>query len=140
MREERSQVLEKNFIMIQLLSSTLQKIIRVLCNTLRSIMKSEESDTPVKVYIMLGQSNMLGMGAIGDKDSGDGSLYYACHKKGLYQYLLKGDDEWKTREDVRYVFSMASALNKGQIVHNEWMTVTGGRIGPELGIGHEVRS
>lgn len=124
-----------------LLLETLRRIVRVICVTLRSLFltAASSSDTPVKVYILLGQSNMLGMGAIGNEDSGDGSLYCACHEKGLYQYLLTGE-QWKTRHDVRYVFTMASALDEGKLVHNEWMTVTGGRIGPELGIGHEVRS
>jgi hypothetical protein len=104
-------------------------------------MAATTATLPVKVYILLGQSNMLGMGTIGNEDSGDGSLYFACHSKGLYPYLLNDDDgsQWKIREDVRYVFNLGNALGEGTIVHNEWMTVVGKTIGPELGIGNEVR-
>jgi len=43
---------------------------------------------PVQVYILLGQSNMLGFGKV---KGGDGSLEYAIKEKGLYPSLV--DDE-----------------------------------------------
>jgi hypothetical protein len=124
--------------MIRLISELVCQIVRNIIDRIRASMSAP--DSPVKVYILMGQSNMLGMGTIGDQGSGDGSLYYACHSKGLYPYLLSPDGQsWKTREDVRHVFTMGNALEAGKLLHNEWMTVAGKTIGPELGIGHEVR-
>ena len=40
---------------------------------------------PVQVFILLGQSNMLGFGKI---KGGDGSLEHAVKEKGLYPYLV----------------------------------------------------
>lgn len=90
---------------------------------------------PVKVYILLGQSNMLGMGHIdGDKD---GTLEYACKHKKLYPYLIDGDQNWTTSSRVRNVRVM-NDNGSMHVYHNEFMTVRGETIGPELGIGHTL--
>lgn len=93
---------------------------------------------PVKVFILMGQSNMLGEGEIeGQKD---GTLEYAVQEKGLYQYLVE-DGQWRTLDHLRNVFIMGSADNafeKSTLHHNEFMTVDSSHkktIGPELGIG-----
>merc|ERR1711939_1272282 len=87
----------------------------------------------------MGQSNMLGMGAIaGDKD---GTLEYAVKTKHLYPYLIDGAGHWTVRKDVRNVFIMGSgnaSFEKSKLKHNEWMTVKGSTIGPELGIANFV--
>lgn len=105
-----------------------------------------------KVFILLGQSNMLGMGTVaGDQD---GSLEYAVTTKGLYPYLVDADNDgghsaptalsnanWKKVIDprVRNVFTMGSGLGSGRLIHNEWMTIQTCRtIGPEIGIGYEL--
>lgn len=88
---------------------------------------------PVKVYILMGQSNMLGFGKI---EGGDGSLRHAITEKGLYPYLMDDQGQWITRKDVRNVFVMASGNNPAQEKLNDWMTITTTNIGPEIGIGH----
>lgn len=83
-----------------------------------------------------GQSNMLGMGHVnGDKD---GTLEYAVHAKGLYRYLVSSDDDgdWATSNSVRNVRVMSSGSGGMHVYHNEFLTVRGDTIGPELGIGH----
>ena len=88
---------------------------------------------PVQVYILLGQSNMLGFGRIsGD----DGSLDHAVRNKGLYPYLIDAAGKWTTRGDVRNVRVMGSGTGAMRRFNNEWLTVTEGKIGPEIGIGH----
>ena len=47
--------------------------------------KPADMSKPVQVYILLGQSNMLGFGKI---KGGDGSLEYAVKEKKLYPYLV----------------------------------------------------
>lgn len=85
---------------------------------------------PVQVFILLGQSNMVGMGHVGgDKD---GSLEYAVKEKGRYPYLVDDTGNWTVRQDVRNVRVMGSGTGPMRLFNNEWMTVSGGRIGPEL--------
>ena len=91
---------------------------------------------PVQVYILLGQSNMLGFGRVaGDKD---GTLEHAVKQKKLYPYLVDEAGEWTERKDVRNVRVMGSGLRGMRGFNNEWMTIKGGKIGPEIGIGHHV--
>ena len=95
--------------------------------------KIKGKEPPVKVYILLGQSNMLGMGHVaGDKD---GTLEYACKHKKLYPYLIDGDGNWTTSSRVRNVQVMC-ANDSMHVFHNEFMTIRGDTIGPEFGIGH----
>ena len=59
---------------------------------------------PVQVFILMGQSNMLGFGQVaGDKD---GTLEYAVKNKDLYPFLIDAEGNWTTRQDVRNVFVM----------------------------------
>ena len=94
---------------------------------------------PVQVYILLGQSNMLGAGQIQPGKKGpEGSLVHAVKEKGLYPYLVDDEGNWTVRQDVRNVRVMGSGLGGMRLFNNEWMTIKGGRIGPEFGIGHQV--
>lgn len=90
---------------------------------------------PVKVYILMGQSNMLEMGKVaGDRE---GTLEYAVKQKGLYPYLVDDAGNWKARNDVRFVAVMGSGgPGKTRVRKNDWLKVDGGKIGVEIGIGH----
>jgi hypothetical protein len=99
--------------------------------------KSADTSKPVQVYILLGQSNMLGFGKVGSVGK-DGSLTHAVKEKSLYPYLVDGDGNWTERKDVRNVRVMGSGgPGKSRLHNNEWMTIKG-NIGPEIGIGHHV--
>ncbi len=94
---------------------------------------------PVRVYILLGQSNMLGFGRIAPGKKGpDGSLTHAVKEKGLYPYLVDDEGNWTTRRDVRNVRVMGSGLGGMRVFNNEWLTIKGRAIGPEIGIGHQL--
>ena len=97
--------------------------------------KPADMSKPVQVYILLGQSNMVGAGKI-KPETKDGTLEHATKKKGKYPYLIDDAGNWTVRNDVRYVRVMGSGTGKVRYFNNEWMTITGGKIGPELGIGH----
>jgi hypothetical protein len=98
--------------------------------------KPADMTKPVQVYILLGQSNMLGFGKVaGDKD---GTLEYAVKKKGKYRYLIDDAGKWTERKDVRNVRVMGSGTGAMKLFNNEWLTIKGGTIGPEIGIGHHV--
>ncbi len=90
--------------------------------------KEADMSKPVQVYILMGQSNMLGAG----KPS---KLQGIAGEK--YPYLVGDAGEWTVRKDVRNVFVMCSGNSPAKDYKNEWMTISG-NIGPEIGIGHHV--
>ena len=93
--------------------------------------KPADMTKPVQVFILLGQSNMVGLGKV---TGGDGSLEFAVKEKKKYPYLVQDDGSWTERKDVRFVQYMSG---KGPL-RNEWMTVAGGKLGPEYGLGHPL--
>ena len=96
--------------------------------------KSADMSKPVQVYILLGQSNMLGFGKI---KGADGSLEHAVKEKKLYPYLVDDAGNWTVRKDVRNVRVMGSGTGGMRGFNNQWMTIKG-KIGPEIGIGHHA--
>jgi hypothetical protein len=101
--------------------------------------KPADLSKPVQVYILLGQSNMLGFGKINPaKGNSNGSLTQAAKEKGLYPYLVDDAGDWTERKDVRNVRVMGSGTGGMRLFNNEWMTIKGKAIGPEIGIGHHV--
>jgi hypothetical protein len=101
---------------------------------------------PVQVFIMMGQSNMLGMGHIhGDAD---GSLEYTVHQKKRFQHLLVKNNHingnynhnyrmatnWTVRHDIRNVGVFGEDFSN--LYKNEWLTVSGKNFGPELQFGY----
>ena len=99
--------------------------------------KSAKMSKKVKVFILLGQSNMLGFGKIGPA-SNQKSLEYAVKEEGLYPFLVDDDGKWTTRKDVRNVRVMVGRGGGMRVFNNEWMTIKGRNIGPEIGIGHHL--
>jgi len=97
--------------------------------------KPADMTKPVKVFILLGQSNMLGAGKI---LGGEGSLENAVKNKKKYPYLVDDEGKWAVCADVRNVRVMCSGSGPWKMYQNEWMTVSGKNIGPELGIGHAL--
>jgi hypothetical protein len=92
----------------------------------------EEADMskPVQVYILMGQSNMLNFGKV---KGGGGSLEHAVKENNLYPYLIDDAGNWTARRDVRNVRVNGRSMKVHQ---NDWLTLNGGNIGPEIGIGH----
>lgn len=90
--------------------------------------KDADMSKPVQVYILMGQSNMLGFGKAG-------TLKGIAAEK--YPYLVDDAGEWTTRKDVRNVRVMCSGNKPAKDHNNEWMTIKG-NIGPEIGIGHAL--
>lgn len=99
--------------------------------------KPADMSKPVQVYVLLGQSNMLGFGKIGNADQ-PGTLTHATQEEGLYPFLIDDDGNWTVRNDVRNVRVMGSGTGGMKLFNNEWMTIRKGKIGPEIGIGHHL--
>jgi hypothetical protein len=93
--------------------------------------KPADMTKPVQVYILLGQSNMVGAGKIS-------RLASVVKEKGKYPYLVDDAGNWTVRKDVRNVRVMSSGTGKMREFNNEWMTIKGRSMGPEFGIGHYV--
>merc|ERR1712137_229401 len=95
---------------------------------------------PVQVYVMMGQSNMLGEGHI--EGWGQETLEHATRIEGKYPYLVdEKENSWAQLDYVRDVAVMGSGGPDGTIGflhHNEWISVNPTKkktFGPELGIG-----
>jgi len=102
-----------------------------------SLGQSADTSKPVKVYILMGQSNMLEMGKVAGNTVG--TLEHAVKSKGLYPYLIDDAGNWTERNDVRNVAVMGSGgPGKMQVRKNDWLKVSGGKIGVEIGIGHQM--
>ena len=85
-----------------------------------------------KVFIIMGQSNTLEMGVVmGEKD---GTLERAVKQENLYGFLTDAEGKWTDRQDVRNVSVM---VVKG-VYRNDWLTISGNKIGIEIGIGHHL--
>ena len=102
--------------------------------------KPAAQDKPVKVFILLGQSNMLGFGRPGPADM-PGTLEYMIKEKNKYPHLVDDEGKWTQRKDVRYVHVMDKRgvafdnLEEFADMKNQWLTVNG-NFGPEIGFGH----
>src|SRR5512137_1004100 len=71
---------------------------------------------PVKVFILMGQSNMVGMGNVtGDKGE---TLEKAVKTEKLYPYLLDASGNWAERNDVRFVQVMEGKKGGMNVLHN----------------------
>jgi hypothetical protein len=91
---------------------------------------------PVKVFLILGQSNAVGLGSVtGDKP---GTLETAVKTEKLYPFLVDDAGNWVERKDLRYVQVMVGKGGGMSLLHNEWMTVKGKTMGVEYGVGHQL--
>lgn len=97
--------------------------------------KPADMTKPVQVFILMGQSNMVGLGKISGPE---GSLENAVKVKKKYPYLVDDAGNWTERKDVRNVRVMVGRGGGMQLFNNEWMKITGKTMGPEFGIGHPV--
>ena len=94
-----------------------------------------DAGPPVKVFILAGQSNMVGAGRVeGDssRNEGKGSLSYLAENDPKYEHLRTGSGKWVGRDDVSIWF----LGRKGELAPG--FGSNGGTIGPELGFGHVV--
>jgi hypothetical protein len=92
--------------------------------------KAADTNKPVKVFILLGQSNMVGMGDIGP-ETNKGTLAYLTKKEGRYPYLIDDQGKWTVRKDVYYY---DARVKKGSPLSPT--SNNGNSIGPEVGFGY----
>jgi len=99
--------------------------------------KPADMTKKVKVFIIMGQSNTLEMGKVkGDKE---GSLEYAVKNEKLYPFMVDDAGNWTIRKDVRNVHVAGSGgPGRTRNMRNDWLTISGSKIGIETGIGHQL--
>jgi hypothetical protein len=95
--------------------------------------KEADMSKPVQVFIMMGQSNMVGLGATGP-ESKNGSLEFYCKTEKKYPHLIDDAGNWTVRKDVR----CAMVTCDQQVGWLEPGFGAKDNIGPELGFGHVV--
>lgn len=83
----------------------------------------------VKVFILMGQSNMVGMGDI-EPEGTNGTLTTLVRKQKRYPFLVDDAGVWTVRKDVYYYD--ARTKKGGPLT----ATSNGRSIGPELGFGY----
>jgi hypothetical protein len=87
------------------------------------------TDKPVKVYIMSGQSNMVGFGTV--NGSGLGTLQTITGTEKKFPNLVASGGGWTSRSDVKYR-GCISDFGNGNLKPD----VAGSTYGPELGFGY----
>jgi len=90
--------------------------------------KPADQTKKVQVFILMGQSNMVGMGDIEPADK-PGTLTTLVQKEKRYPFLVDEAGQWTTRKDVHYY---DARTKKGGPLN---ATSNGRSIGPELGFG-----
>ena len=99
--------------------------------------KPADMSKPVQVFLIMGQSNAVGLGVVkGDKPI---SLETAVKTEKLYPFLVDDAGNWTERKDVRNVQVMVGKGGGSMMrLHNEWMAVKGNTLGIEYGVGHQL--
>lgn len=95
-----------------------------------------EARAPLKVFILAGQSNMVGHGIVGanpERNGGKGSLEFLVEDDATaerFAHLIDREGDWIERDDVWITFRDRSGpLTVGYGANED-------KIGPELGLGH----
>jgi len=103
--------------------------------------------SPVKVFILAGQSNMVGDGHVGPVEK-KGTLAYMAHrsdKAEQFRHLVGGDGKWLERGDVWYFQRQIVKKDRRNVETVDIAcglrpglqgTATKPKIGPELQFGH----
>ena len=101
-----------------------------------SVCLSDET-LPVQVFVLAGQSNMVGHGIVSpdqnqlEKNEGMGTLTYVVENEptsSRFQHLLSSEGNWRIRDDVW----LANLNDVGKL------SIKSNKIGPELQFGHRV--
>jgi len=108
----------------------------------------EAGKSPVKVFILVGQSNMQGHGHVGpaEKKHTLTDLVKDPKTAAKYKHLVDADGKWVVRKDVWFYQRAAQKGRRGAkpttVVRKGGLTVgfgaTAERIGPELQFGHAM--
>ena len=92
--------------------------------------RAPDAQKRVKVFILMGQSNMVGMGDI-EPETKQGTLAYLTRKEKKYPWLIDDAGKWTVRKDVYYYDARTKKGSPLSATSNN-----GKSIGPEVGFGY----
>ena len=112
-------------------------LVTLLLSLLPTVASAQaDASKPVQVFLIMGQSNTLEMGKV---KGPEGSLEHAVKDEELYPFMVDDAGAWSKRDDVRNVHVMGSGgPGKTRQMRNDWLTVSGRKVGIEQGIGHKL--
>ena len=112
-------------------------LVTLLLSLLPTVASAQaDASKPVQVFLIMGQSNTLEMGKV---KGPEGSLEHAVKEEELYPFMVDDAGAWSKRDDVRNVHVMGSGgPGKTRQMRNDWLTVSGRKVGIEQGIGHKL--
>jgi len=112
-------------------------LVTLLLSLLPTVASAQaDASKPVQVFLIMGQSNTLEMGKV---KGPEGSLEHAVKEEKLYPFMVDDAGAWSKRDDVRNVHVMGSGgPGKTRQMRNDWLTVSGRKVGIEQGIGHKL--
>jgi alpha-galactosidase len=90
------------------------------------------TNKPVKVFLLSGQSNMVGMADVNPTNT-PGTLATIVKQEGKFPYLLDTNGNWSVRNDVTYK-GVITATAAGPLTPGQGSSTA--MFGPELGFGH----
>ena len=104
------------------------------------------SPSPIKVFLLAGQSNMQGQGVVSmdhprDYNSGKGNLVWSMThsaSKRLMRHLRDESDAWVVRDDVEIRYKFRGKVRQGPLTIGYTGYGGSSHIGPELQFGHVV--
>jgi alpha-galactosidase len=94
--------------------------------------KPGDASKKLKVFILMGQSNMVGMGDL-EPETVKGTLAFLTRTEKRYPFLVDEAGRWTSRQDVYYY---DARVKKGSPLGP--LSNNGASIGPELGFGYVV--
>ncbi len=108
----------------------------IIAASIATLSAQQSGTSPVKIFIMAGQSNMLGQGNMSPVTT-EGTLEYitaaANDPDGDYQFIVNGGSPWAVRDDV-WIRDQNGALGGLTAGYGS----NSGTVGPELGFGHHA--
>jgi hypothetical protein len=109
-------------------------LLLALFTSAASLTAQQAGDSPVKIFILAGQSNMEGKGLISPVET-TGTLEYvvANDPDGDYQFVVDEQGDWVVRDDV---WIRDEAPQEGGLTVG--YGTTSSLFGPELGFGHLI--
>jgi hypothetical protein len=122
------------------------KTLRIIQALFVLSLTSAWAETPVKVFILAGQSNMEGQGVVAmdhEKyyNGGKGNLVWSMEhsaSKDRMRHLRDADGKWVVRDDVEISFKARGEQRRGGLTIGYTGYGGSSHIGPELQFGHVV--
>lgn len=100
----------------------------------------QAGSSPVKVYVLIGQSNTEGHGEISPATTKGTLEYIVVNDPGSnYQFLVTSGTNWVLRDDVWIHYErLSGGLRTGNLQPGYGANSGNTTIGPELGFGHSI--